>query len=310
MNARDTRGQAAVLTILFLTVLLGMAALSLDVGSWYRAKRQLQATADAAALAGAQALPESTDDARFWAKDYATRNGGVLGDAGITFTDGVTAHDTISVSLSAPAPGFFSKLFGLAEVTVGADASARTANVKAALEVAPIVVNVDHPKLACGGVCSGDAVLDLANLHDPKTRDAAGSFGLINIDREDNGSVGSQTLADWIRKGFDGWMYVNEDYSAVPSTKFNSSWVKDALDASIAEGDVLLFPIYDKLTGPGDNAIYHIVAWVGYRVSSYEASGDTAVLHGEFTRRITVGQQITSGDSVPDFGVRAVQLVN
>jgi hypothetical protein len=311
MNARDSRGQAAVMTILFLTVLLGMAALALDVGSWYREKRQLQATADASALAGAQMLPESTDDARALAIEYAnTKNGGSLDDSGITFSDGVTAHDTINVSLSAPAPGFFSKLFGLDTVTVGAHASARTANVKAALEVAPIVVNVNHPKLGCGGVCGGDAVLDLANLHDPKSRDAAGSFGLINIDRDDNGSVGSQTLADWIRRGFDGWMYVNEDYSAVPSAKFNSSWVRDALDDSIAEGDVLLFPIYDKLTGPGDNAIYHIVAWVGYRVTSYRATGDTAVLHGEFTRRITIGQQVTSGDSVPDYGVRAVQLVN
>jgi hypothetical protein len=311
MNARDSRGQAAVMTILFLTVLLGMAALALDVGSWYRAKRQLQATADASALAAAQMLPESPADARALAIEYAnTKNGGSLDGSGISFSDGVTAHDTINVSLSTPAPGFFSKLFGLDSVIVGAHASARTANIKAALEVAPIAVNVKHPKLACEDVCGGDAELDLANLHDPRGRDAAGSFGLINIDREDSGSVGSETLADWIRHGFDGWMYVNEDYSAVPSAKFNSSSIKNALDESISEGDVLLFPVYDKLTGPGDNAIYHIVAWVGYRVTSYSATGSDAVLHGEFTRRITQGQQVSSGDSVPDYGVRAVQLVN
>ena len=56
MKAKRSKqsGQALVLTVVMLVSLLGMAALVLDVGSWYRAKRNLQATADAAALAGAQ----------------------------------------------------------------------------------------------------------------------------------------------------------------------------------------------------------------------------------------------------------------
>ena len=35
------RGQAMVLTVLFMSAMLGMAALVLDVGSWFRAKREL-----------------------------------------------------------------------------------------------------------------------------------------------------------------------------------------------------------------------------------------------------------------------------
>jgi Flp pilus assembly protein TadG len=313
MSIRQSRGQATVITVVFLTVLLGFSALAIDVGSWWKAKRDLQATADAAALAGAQALPENTAAAEAAAIDYADRNGDTLDASGITFSDGISAHDTINVSLSATAPGFFSRVFGIDNVTVGARASARTANVSSALQVAPIVVNVNHPNLnpdACGEVCGGDSVITLTNLHDARSRDAAGSFGLINLDREDNGSVGSQTLGDWIRWGFNRYMDVNQNYSAVPSAKFNSSWVYDALDDSIAEGTVLLFPVYDRLTGPGDNAVYHIIAWVGYRVTSYSSTGSSAVLHGEFLRRISHGVQVNAGDSVPDFGVRAVQLVN
>ena len=37
--ARSERGQAAALSVLFLAVLLGMAARVLDIGSWYRADR-------------------------------------------------------------------------------------------------------------------------------------------------------------------------------------------------------------------------------------------------------------------------------
>ena len=57
-RASSERGQAFALMALALVALLGTAALAMDVGfSWY-AKRQVQASADAAALAGAQQLPD------------------------------------------------------------------------------------------------------------------------------------------------------------------------------------------------------------------------------------------------------------
>ena len=71
MIRRDERGQAFVITALLLVVLCGMCALVLDVGAWFRDKRQLQATADAAALAGAQALPTNWGTAKQLAMDYA-----------------------------------------------------------------------------------------------------------------------------------------------------------------------------------------------------------------------------------------------
>ena len=77
MSARNERGQAMVLTVVFLVVLLGMAAMVLDVGSWYRADRDTQSTADAAALAGAQALPEDPATAVTLAQQYAAKNGGL-----------------------------------------------------------------------------------------------------------------------------------------------------------------------------------------------------------------------------------------
>ena len=60
---KNERGQAIVLMVLALVVLLGMAALVLDVGNWFHTKRRLQATSDAAALAGAQKLPEDPSGA-------------------------------------------------------------------------------------------------------------------------------------------------------------------------------------------------------------------------------------------------------
>ena len=310
MNVRDSRGQAAVLTVLFLTVLLGASAMSIDVGSWYHAKRQLQAEADAAALAGAQALPDSTSDAQALAIQYADKNGGVLDSSNITFASDVTPNDTIKVRMTAPAPGFFSKLFGISTVTVGANAAARSDNLNAALHVAPIVVNWQHPMLLCKPLpCSDPTSIDLADLHHNGSGNAAGSFGLIDLDPADNGSVGSGTLGQWIDNGFDRYMDLG-NYFAVPSTKYSSSAVQDAMHVSV--GTVLLFPIYDTIQDPGSNAIYHIIGWVGFRVTGYDlnANGNSGHIYGSFTRRISEGIQVSSGQNVPDYGARAVQLVN
>ena len=311
-NARDTRGQATVITLLFLTVLCGMVALVLDVGSWYRADRALQSEADAAALAGAQALPDSTGDATALALQYADKNGGGLDASNISFDGKVVANDTIKVALRKPAPGFFAKVLGFDSVTVAAHAAARAEAAAEAQYVAPIVVNVNHPMLAgptCRPIpCQDPTEIDLADLHKPGSGDAAGSFGLINLRKtDDTGSVGAGDLGDWIQHGFDGYLDPG-NYYAVPSTKWNSSAVRDAMD--IRRGTVLLFPIYDKITGPGDNAVYHIVGWVGFYVTDFKSSGSSGVVYGHFTRRVTEGLQVHSANEVPDYGVRVIKLVD
>jgi hypothetical protein len=310
MNIRDSRGQALVLTLVFLTVLLGSAAMSLDVGSWYHQKRQLQAKADAAALAGAQALPESTADAQALAIQYADKNGGVLDAAGISFSSDITPNDTIKVQMSEQAPGFFSKLFGLSTVTVGAHAAARSDNISAALHVAPIVVNYQHPMLQCHpSPCSDPTSIDLLDLHNNGSGNAAGSFGLIDLDPAGNGSVGSGTLGEQITNGFDRYMEPGT-YYAVPSTKYSSSAVRNAMQVSI--GQELLFPIYDTIQDPGSNAIYDVIGWVGFRVTGFDfnANGNSGHIYGSFTRRISEGIQVSTSHNTPDYGVRAIQLVN
>jgi len=58
----DTGAVAVTFAIVFL-VLVAFAALAVDVGFWYTAKRQLQSAADAAALAGCRELAEDADSA-------------------------------------------------------------------------------------------------------------------------------------------------------------------------------------------------------------------------------------------------------
>jgi Flp pilus assembly protein TadG len=314
MKIRNEQGQSTVITLVFLVVLLGMAALVLDVGSWYRAKRDRQSTADAAALAGAQALPD-TANATTLAQQYASKNGGI-GSGTVTFSSQLRTNDTITVKASKPAAGVFSKLFGVGSVTTGATATARSEPVSQARGVAPITVHYKHSLLNCKGPSSNPTcdptfgvttTLDLEDLHQRGGGSGAGAFGLINLNYDDpDGNVGAGTLANWLQYGNDRYLPLGTYYSA-PSANFNNSQFLSALDSVL--GTEVLFPVYRLLTGPGSNARYDIIGWVGFVITSYNTSGSSGTLTGYFKSYIADGVQSESGGG-PDFGVHKVELVD
>jgi Flp pilus assembly protein TadG len=303
---RNQRGQAFVVTVLMIASLLGLTALVLDVGSWFRAHRQLQATADAAALAGAQALPDDPGTASGLANDYAAKNTTGLQGVTVTLSQKYVANDTIKVHVKKPAEGFFSKVFGVDSVDEGASATARVAGMKSALYVAPIVVNQAHPMLTgCNGPCFGSSYQTTIPVGQTG---APGAFGLVNLDPQSGGTSGASTLADWILHGFDKYLDIGS-YASDPGVKFNSNQIQDAMNQRI--GTEMLFPVYDTLSGNGANAQYHIIGWVGFFITGVDKNGNNGNVSGYFTRVIWTGIQASSaGGGGPNLGARAVQLVD
>jgi hypothetical protein len=302
---RDERGQSAVIFVVFITVLLGLAAAVLDVGSWYREHRAAQATADAAALAGAQSLPTDPANAQSLATSYADKNGGGLAPSDITISSTKGPNDTISVKIHRGAPGFFSKLFGIDSVAINAKASARTFVPGEAKYLAPIVVRNTHPMLNnCSGPCFGPSYQTTLPLD--KTG-APGAFNLINLNDDSTGTVGASTLADWINTGYNDYLPLRQYYSD-PGTKWNNSTIQDALNVRI--GTELLFPVFDVIQGTGSNAEYRVIAWVGFHLTAKVVSGgDTGSISGYFTRIIWQGLEATGGTPI-DLGVRTVILTD
>lgn len=86
-SVADERGAVLVFAALVLTALLGFAALVIDIANATQVRRQAQNTADAAALAAAQDLPDASKVVAT-AKAYATTN------LGIAVADWVGCVDT------------------------------------------------------------------------------------------------------------------------------------------------------------------------------------------------------------------------
>lgn len=329
MRKNNERGQSMVLTVVFMVVLLGFAAMVIDVGSWYRAHRATQSTADAAALAGAQVLPD-TAGASALAQQYVTKNssGGSGPGAGgttpqITFSQQGYEMDTITVKVSRPAPGFFAKIFGSAfgSVNVSRSATARAYNVQGIRNgIAPITVNYKHPLLNCtrgqNPTCSPTfgvpTQLTLEDIHTSGGKDAAGSFGLINLNGQGAQNVGAGTLADWLLNGYQDHDLLVGKYDAATGADFNNSQFQNALNQQL--NHELLFPVYRLLKGPGSNALYDIIGWVGFNITSFSTNGSDGVINGYFTRYTTDGVPVENGGGngggAQGLGVHHIELTN
>ncbi len=139
LNVRSERGQTMVQLALMLVVLLGFAALAIDMGYRYVERRRMQSAADAAALAGAyelcQGKPATVASDR--AKEYLTRNG--VAAASIAPSDVTITGGKIDVHAKNPSPlTFLAGPAGFTTLAIGANAGAVCGAAKSACGLWPI----------------------------------------------------------------------------------------------------------------------------------------------------------------------------
>ncbi|MEO6858164.1 MAG: pilus assembly protein TadG-related protein [Solirubrobacteraceae bacterium] len=115
-------GVVLVLVAGMLLAFLGMAALAIDIGSFYKAQRQAQTAADAGALAASQDLPTGTAAASQDGTTYALKN---YPGATVNVTTNYNNTPTkVQVKVTASTPSFFGQIFGITHANVSASAVA------------------------------------------------------------------------------------------------------------------------------------------------------------------------------------------
>jgi Flp pilus assembly protein TadG len=224
----DEQGAVLVFTVLLLVVMLGMSALVVDLGYARSQRRQVQTASDAAALAGAQMLPNTTT-AESEAKDYALDNLASGNNNWSTCTDTplarVSSTPCISFDTSytrirvrTPVQSYatgFARIFG--------DNSVQTRTLAEARIVNPTDGGL-LPFNMFSGFGTGEACLDSGGgggAVEPCTGPASGNFGFLDFHlygNDDLGTVASctnggqtQRLDDNIAMGSD------HDYTTHPT---------------------------------------------------------------------------------------------
>ena len=131
------KGSVLVMVALGMVVLLGCASLVTDVGLLYTSRNRLINAADAAALAGAQELPDKPEMAEVVAREYAMANGVSEDNLDVEVS---ADNRSITVKPRQNVRFLFAQLLGFTEQEVDAEATALTAPLTGAIGVVPFSI--------------------------------------------------------------------------------------------------------------------------------------------------------------------------
>lgn len=130
------KGNSIIIVTLFLSSMLGFAALVTDIGLLSSKKAKLQNTTDAAALAAVTELVNGETNARSKAVEYIAINGLSQELFNITFPD----SNSVLVAASQSVPLIFAKLMGINEAGLSVRSKAIKGNLSSAIGIRPLAV--------------------------------------------------------------------------------------------------------------------------------------------------------------------------
>ncbi len=266
------RGAVAVLVVITLVVFLGCAALTVDVGTMYNARSDLQRTADAAALAAASRLGEQTLGdplalARATAREFTGYNGVFdrsldLDTSDITFGRGnydPVAH-TLTFVPTTTAPN---------AVRVNVRMAADSPNGPLGLYFSAIFgkYNTDVSAMATAMMIPRDVaiVADLSSSHTDDSEFRNYKNTEIKMWEPWNGLPGGygEIGSPWVSADIQpGWV---EPDGSVPQAA-GPAW---GYMKRIGYGDMIVPTTYNPLTDPGLVRLVYGSNWSNAQLSSY-----------------------------------------
>ena len=195
-SRRRERGQVLMMTALLLPILLGFAALAVDVGSYADHRRTMQNAADSIALAASHDLPDPSAT-RLSANKWAVKNDIDPNDMTVTIlpVGNGTLNPTVRVVVTEPHQFSFARILGIDSKPVGARAAAIKTSPGGGANLLPFAVTL-ATQIAAE---PGDPVTLKYDSNDP----TAGNFGIIRLD-----GSGSNVYKDTIMNGSDSTVCV------------------------------------------------------------------------------------------------------
>jgi Putative Flp pilus-assembly TadE/G-like len=210
-STRSERGQTTVLFAFALVFLVGIVSLVADIGLMLREQSQIQSAADAAALAGARALPEDPETAVADAKNYAELNG--IRDEEIQSVEVIktdVADDTVRVEVNRDVGFVLGGIMDVLGAEIGASATAQTGSIIGSSAIAPLAVE----KSVFEGLNQGDA----ATLKYNATSAEEGNFLPLVLD-----GTGADEYGQNVQVGSEQWLcaagYETPDCPSITSTQ-------------------------------------------------------------------------------------------
>ncbi|WP_458108979.1 pilus assembly protein TadG-related protein [Arthrobacter sp. R3-55] len=310
-----------------MVVLLGFAALAVDVGAIYAEKAQLQNGADAAALAIATdcaggSCGSSTSTGNQFANDNANDN---TSGAVVTFP----AATTVRVATNARDTAGQNSLSLFFAQTMGFDTANVTASAEASWGAPSSATTLPWTASECVfKKYLSPAQLASLNSTGNFTGDPIPTHLLLRYD-ENAPTVPGCAAQNGYQPGGFGWLLTDSgcstdiDLDMTVNGQPGNSFPNECTAAlSKIMDEPVLIPLFKTAAGNGSNAKYTLVGFAAFQVTGYKFGGSGAVLdplapnctgncrglQGFFSRFVSLeeGMQVTGG--IPNYGASVVVL--
>ncbi len=332
------RGASTVIVAVLLVVLLGFAALVVDVGAMYGEKAQLQNGADFAALAIAHDCAGGTcGDTEANAENLADSNSNdaASGVTSVTFP----APTTVRVETYARESGtendsfslFFAKLMGFETTQIHALAAASWGPPNSGSTL-PWTVS----ECVFRDFLTSSQLADLDSTGN-FTGDPIATHILLRYDENTPDYEGCESQNGYQPGGF-GWLEANADCSAditldgtvvgQPGNSFPKAGGKEKVCQDVLAGilnEPVLIPLFSSaVNGGGDKTEYTLIGFAAFQVAGYKFGGGPALTHvdtaapsctakcrglqGFFTRFVSLEDAEIGTGGAPNFGATVVNL--
>lgn len=303
------RGAVAVTVALLMTVLLGFAALAIDVAAMYADKQQLQTGADAAALAIVQdcAVGKACDDATI---DTVAGKLAVANKNDGAATADATRHATlpkVTVEAQTERDHWFAGIFGTDSSTIGARSTVGWGAPTGGTAVLPLAFSLcDFKAQTGGGLPSGTTPRTIfftkssgTSCTGPSGNVVPGGFGWL---KPTTGCSAVSKIGDTL---------YSDTGENVPSTCLTTDFAK-------VQNQTVLLPIFDATGDSGSSAWYRLWGYAAFKVTGYHfvgqfdwnepCKGDSRCVRGYFTTFVDTSDAFKYGVTAPDLGAYVARL--
>jgi hypothetical protein len=301
----EEKGSALVLVSLAMVVIIGVASLVTDVGLMYLNSARVANAADAAALAGVQALPKHKVKAEAIARNYASKNG--VSDVTVIISPD---SKTLEVKAQRQIDLYLARVLGINTSTAAATSKATLEPVIGVKGIVPLgipqqafVFGQDYV-LKFGG---GDALGGGYN---------SGWLGAIAIE-----DPGAKAYLDDLKLGFDkiitigdilnvetgnisGFTFTGVQYR-IDSCKHTPSCTVYSYYPDCPK--IIILPIiknYTDVLNSADKKI-QVISFAAFLIQKVEGMGNENYITGQFIQYAVAGKSSTTG---PDNGIYVPRL--
>lgn len=298
---RDEDGSVAIITALIVVfIILGTAALAIDIGRQTTAKNELQNALDASALAGAIELGQNgsanvKDKAKEAAINNAIDNNSLSLDNNDIyignwdepdFYNNTNPHNAVKVRVDGHSiDSFFASTLNFSQ-KVSAEATAVIGTLGGKSHLIPIAVT--HNQAIEMENHEGEEVIYEAGR-------SAGNWGTVDLNAiiEDNQGGGNPEIGDWLKDGYNGTILIGDDINTESGVgKIVGGGNAQTVEDYLIDKKVFI-PVIDKFyqgSSASDKNLSEVLGFIAIKITDINKQGNDTTI-----KAIYLGSEVTSG---------------